>query len=167
MAVLFPRTYIRWREQLCMLSHISHKAAHAAVTLVPPVGTIFSASYNPSVALLESSSLAQIYMLSFGLKLRFGTHLIAGCFHFLASLAANEAVCAAGFPFLPGGCACVARGCWLLVVLAPLPTLPAAAAAALIHCFGVVGSLLGAVRLCCRPSSIEVSRYAGCEHIQY
>lgn len=121
MAVLFPRTYIRWREQLCMLSHISHKAAHAAVTLVPPVGTIFSASYNPSVALLESSSLAQIYMLSFGLKLRFGTHLIAGCFHFLASLAANEAVCAAGFPFLPGGACKLLLMVWQALACFALP----------------------------------------------
>ncbi|KAL4859578.1 Teosinte glume architecture 1 [Chlorella vulgaris] len=121
MAVLFPRTYIRWREQLCMLSHISHKAAHAAVTLVPPVGTIFSASYNPSVALLESSSLAQIYMLSFGLKLRFGTHLIAGCFHFLASLAANEAVCAAGFPFLSGGACKLLLMVWQALACFALP----------------------------------------------
>jgi hypothetical protein len=102
MAVLFPSAYIRWREPLCVWSHLVHKLAQTAVTLVPPVGTIFSPTYNPTVALLESSSLAQIHMLSFGMKLRFGTHLAAGAFHFATAVAANEQICAAGFPFIPG-----------------------------------------------------------------
>ena len=102
MAVLFPSAYIRWREPLCMWSHLVHKLAQTAVTLVPPVGTIFSPTYNPTVALLESSSLAQIHMLSFGMKQRFGTHLAVGAFHFATAVAANEQICAAGFPFIPG-----------------------------------------------------------------
>lgn len=35
-----------------------------------------AATYNPTVALLESSSLTQIAMLSFGMRLRFTTHLL-------------------------------------------------------------------------------------------
>lgn len=42
MAVLFPATYVKWREPLCVWSHVAHKLAQTAVTLVPPVGTIFS-----------------------------------------------------------------------------------------------------------------------------
>lgn len=49
-AVLFPATYVKWREPLCVWSHIAHKLAQTAVTLVPPVGTIFSSSYNPTGA---------------------------------------------------------------------------------------------------------------------
>lgn len=109
MAVLFPATYIKWREPLCVWSHVLHKLAQTAVTLVPPMGTIFSRSYNPTVALLESSSLAQIHMLSFGLKLRFGTHLLVDLFHFAAAVAANDQICAAGFPFVPGACRRAAR----------------------------------------------------------
>ena len=42
MAVLFPRAYVAWREPLCVLSHVTHKLAQLAVTLVPPVGIVFS-----------------------------------------------------------------------------------------------------------------------------
>lgn len=107
LAALWPSTYCNWREALCVLSHIVHKLAQVAVTLAPRIGTVYSASYNPTVALLESSSLAQIAMLSFGMRLRFTSHLLVSAFHFAASAAANDQVCAAGFPFLPGG-ACTA-----------------------------------------------------------
>ncbi|PRW58718.1 copper responsive regulator 1 isoform A [Chlorella sorokiniana] len=107
LAALWPATYCQWREPLCVLSHIVHKLAQVAVTLAPRIGTVYSATYNPTVALLESSSLAQIAMLSFGMRLRFTTHLLVSAFHFAASAAANDQVCAAGFPFLPGG-ACTA-----------------------------------------------------------
>lgn len=74
------------------------------------------------MALLESSSLAQIHMLSFGMKLRFGAHLAVDLFHLAAAMAANDQVCAAGFPFLPGGwvpgglVGCLAEGLPVLVV---------------------------------------------------
>lgn len=42
----------------------------------PPTASASAATYNPTVALLESSSLAQIAMLSFGMRLRFTTHLL-------------------------------------------------------------------------------------------
>ena len=42
----------------------------------PPAAFVSAATYNPTVALLESSSLAQIAMLSFGMRLRFTTHLL-------------------------------------------------------------------------------------------
>lgn len=48
--MLFPATYIKWREPLCVWCHVVHKLAQTAVTLVPPVGTIFSPSYNPTGA---------------------------------------------------------------------------------------------------------------------
>lgn len=102
-AVLFPGVYVRWRAPLCLLSHVAHKLAQSAVTLLPPVGTIFSPTYNPTVALLESSSLAQVHMLSFGMRLHFGAHLLALLIHLALAVAANDAICAAGFPFLPGG----------------------------------------------------------------
>ena len=58
--------YTRWREPLCVWSHVAHKLAQTAVTLVAPVGTIFAASYSPTVALLESSSLAQARVRGWG-----------------------------------------------------------------------------------------------------
>ncbi|KAL4430673.1 hypothetical protein ABPG75_005929 [Micractinium tetrahymenae] len=122
MAVLFPATYTRWREPLCVWSHIAHKLAQTAVTLVPPVGTIFSTSYNPTVALLESSSLAQIHMLSFGMKLRFGVHLAVDLFHFAAAVAANDQVCAAGFPFLPGAACSALMVVWQALACFALPS---------------------------------------------
>jgi hypothetical protein len=103
MAVLFPGVYMRWRAPLCLLSHVAHKLAQSAVTLLPPVGTIFSPTYNPTVALLESSSLAQVHMLSFGMRLHFGAHLAAMLTHLGLAVAANDAICAAGFPSMPGG----------------------------------------------------------------
>lgn len=121
MAVLFPSAYAKWREPVCVWSHVIHKLAQMAVTLVPPVGTIFLASYNPTVALLESSSLAQVHMLSFGLKLRFGGHLGVALFHFATALAANDQICAAGFPFLPGGACNALLGVWQAVTCFALP----------------------------------------------
>ena len=153
------------------------RAARLACYLSSPLALpprLPAASYNPTVALLESSSLAQIAMLSFGMRLRFTSHLLVSpswhgvvcvlryvavpgrasrlrwlsshgpvpllptdegqlhhhaqlrhhaqlhphaphpplaapssrqvsAFHFAASAAANDQVCAAGFPFLPGG----------------------------------------------------------------
>lgn len=227
--MLFPSAYVKWREPLCVWSHVAHKLAQAAVTLVPPVGTIFSsershhalavvlavvcltprhaaglpcapgccthpaiashphprrlhpptpphltppaASYNPTVALLESSSLAQVHMLSFGMRLRFGTHLAVDLFHFAAAVAANDQVrawrwvgaqearlgrrtgaaawlpcwlsghpmpslntrlppptpppppqiCAAGFPFIPGGACNALMFIWQALACFALP----------------------------------------------
>lgn len=103
-AVLFPAGYARWREPLCVLVHVAHKLAQAAVTLLPPVGTVFSPHYNPAVALLESSSMAQIHMLAFGVRLRLGVHVAVNAFHATAAVLANKAVCAAGLPFVPSAC---------------------------------------------------------------
>ena len=61
-----------------------------------------AATFTPAVALLESSSLAQVAMLSFGVKLRFSYHLALNAFHFATALAANSHICAAGFPQFPG-----------------------------------------------------------------
>ncbi|KAL4432422.1 hypothetical protein ABPG77_001721 [Micractinium sp. CCAP 211/92] len=121
-AVLFPGTYIKWREPLCVWSHVAHKLAQTAVTLLPPVGTIFSPSYNPTVALLESSSLAQIHMLSFGMKLRFGTHLAVDLFHLAAAMVANGQVCAKGFPLLPGAACNALMVVWQALACFALPS---------------------------------------------
>lgn len=50
-------------------------ACHLSPSLALPP-RLPAASYNPTVALLESSSLAQIAMLSFGMRLRFTSHLL-------------------------------------------------------------------------------------------
>lgn len=182
LAVLFPSTYGRWREPLAVWSHLIHKLAQTAVTLMPPVGTIFSgalarsgrsaaccsalvfallaaaprpalaassrrplsptralllllprpalaaplpiptaATYNPTVALLESSSLAQVHMLSFGMKLRFSTHVAVNLFHFAAAVATNDQICAAGFPFLPGGACNALMFVWQALACFVLP----------------------------------------------
>ncbi len=42
LAALWPATYCKWREPLCVLSHIAHKLAQVAVTLAPRVGTVYS-----------------------------------------------------------------------------------------------------------------------------
>lgn len=80
-----------------------------------------AASYNPTVALLESSSLAQIHMLSFGMKLRFGAHLAVNFFHFAAAVAADDQICAAGLPFIPGGACNALLVAWQVVACFGLP----------------------------------------------
>ena len=100
----------------------------------------------------SSYSMPQIHMLAFGMKLRLGCHLAVGLFHFATAAAANDQVCAAGFPFIPGAPAlplllllplllgaaaavgsCCCRRCWepllLLLLRALLPLLLRAAAA--------------------------------------
>lgn len=50
MACLFPSTYRRYREALCILSHMVHKVVQLLVTVTPPVGTIYSSTYNTTGA---------------------------------------------------------------------------------------------------------------------
>ncbi len=55
MACLFPATYRQYREVLCILSHMMHKVVQLLVTVTPPVGTIYSPTYNTTGGSAEPS----------------------------------------------------------------------------------------------------------------
>lgn len=44
-----------------LASHVAHKLAQLLVTVLPPAGAVFASAFNPTVALLESSGLAQVW----------------------------------------------------------------------------------------------------------
>jgi hypothetical protein len=92
-----PRSYIARREWLCIISLFVHKLGQMAVTAMPGTGTIYSPTYNTTVALLESSSFAQIAMLSFGAKARVAYHLPALLAMLPLSATINGAICKAAF----------------------------------------------------------------------
>lgn len=98
LAVLRPKAYISRREWLCVASLLIHKLGQMVVTAMPGVGTIYSPTYNTTVALLESSSFAQIAMLSFGAKGRFAYFLPALTAMLPLSATINGSICAAAFP---------------------------------------------------------------------
>ncbi|GAB4817777.1 hypothetical protein N2152v2_004823 [Parachlorella kessleri] len=102
-ACLFPSTYRQYRELLCLLSHALHKLVQLLVTATPPVGTLYSPTFNSTVAVLESSSFAQIMMLSFGVKMRFAFHVFVNLFHLGVSAAINDRICSSAWPHVPGG----------------------------------------------------------------
>jgi hypothetical protein len=103
--------YVRHREAICVASLLAHKVAQLMVTALPGAGTIYSGSYNAVVALLESSSFAQVAMLSFGARARVAVHLPACAVMLLMSTAINGEVCAAAFPSVgPGTCAAAMAG---------------------------------------------------------
>ena len=97
MAVTRPRSYIARREWLCIISLFVHKLGQMAVTAMPGTGTIYSPTYNTTVALLESSSFAQIAMLSFGAKARVAYHLPALLAMLPLSATINGDICKAAF----------------------------------------------------------------------
>lgn len=104
-SIFTPSFYVKNREKLCVLSHVMHKLGQVASTISPGVGTIYSPSYNPTVAILESTSFAQIAMLTFGAKMRFVVHLPVSIFHLLVALAIDGFICRAAFPDINGlGC---------------------------------------------------------------
>ena len=97
MAVTRPEMYIARREWLCIISLFVHKLGQMAVTSMPGTGTIYSPTYNTTVALLESSSFAQIAMLSFGAKARVAYHLPALLAMLPLSATINRDICKAAF----------------------------------------------------------------------
>jgi len=97
MAATRPGTYIANRELLCIVSLFVHKLGQMAVTAMPDIGTIYSPTYNSTVALLESSSFAQIAMLSFGAKARVAFHLPALLAMLPLSATINGDICKAAF----------------------------------------------------------------------
>lgn len=104
-SIFMPSFYVKNREKLCVLSHVMHKLGQVASTISPGVGTIYSSSYKPTVAILESSSFAQIAMLTFGAKMRFAVHLPVNIFHLLVALVIDGFICSAAFPnFNEFGC---------------------------------------------------------------
>lgn len=98
LAVLRPKAYVSRREWLCVASLLIHKVGQMMVTAMPGVGTIYSPTYNTTVALLESSSFAQIAMLSFGAKGRFAYFLPALVAMLPLSATINGTICRAAFP---------------------------------------------------------------------
>ena len=98
MATMRPRAYIARREVMCITSLFVHKIVQLLVTGLPGVGTIYSPTYNTTVALLESSSFAQIAMLSFGAKARAAYHIPALLAMLPMSASLNGSICAAAFP---------------------------------------------------------------------
>ena len=98
LATLRPKTYVSRREWLCVASLMIHKLAQMMVTALPGVGTIYSPTYNTTVALLESSSFAQIAMLSFGARGRFAYFLPTLMAMLPLSATINGSICRAAFP---------------------------------------------------------------------
>ena len=96
-AWLYPLHYIKHRESLCVASMLMHKIIQMFVTVMPGVGTIYSSSYNTTVALLESSSFSQVIMISVGLRPRFSTHLLTLLIMLLLSSSMNGSICNAIF----------------------------------------------------------------------
>lgn len=120
-AVMRPSAYARRRQGLALASHLAHKAAQLLVTVTPPAGAVFAPTFNPTVAVLESSGLAQVAMLSFGLKLRFTVHLAAAAVHLLAAWAATPSICRVAFPGA-GLASCTAcMGIYQALAVAALP----------------------------------------------
>ncbi|KAL4524920.1 hypothetical protein Ndes2526A_g07018 [Nannochloris sp. 'desiccata'] len=97
LAVTGPRHYIARREWLCIISLFVHKLGQMAVTAMPGTGTIYSPTYNIKIALLESSSFAQIAMLSFGAKARVAYHLPTLLAMLPLSATINGDICKAAF----------------------------------------------------------------------
>ena len=58
-AALRPAGYVRRREGLALAYHAAHKLVQLLVTVLPPAGAVYSPTFNPTVALVESSGLAQ------------------------------------------------------------------------------------------------------------
>lgn len=54
------------------------------------------------MAVLESSSFAQVMMLSFGVKMRFAFHVFVNLFHLAVSAVVNDRICDAAWPRIPG-----------------------------------------------------------------
>lgn len=84
---------------------------HYALALLCSLGCALTPAPAPSlaapspaaVAVLESSSFAQIMMLSFGVKMRFAFHVFVNLFHLAISSAVNERLCTVSWPGMPGG----------------------------------------------------------------
>ena len=78
-----------------------------AVSLVPAAGTLYRPGYTRTAALLDASSVAQIWLLSYGLRLPAGVHVWVNLVQLLLALAADPAVCSTVFP---------GQGqCWLMM----------------------------------------------------
>lgn len=120
LATLRPKAYVARREGLCVASLLVHKVVQMLVTVMPGVGTIYSPTYNTTVALLESSSFAQVAMLSFGAKARLVTHVPTLLVLLGLSSLSNGAICSAAWPSLAVGLctpalfAFQASACWAL-----------------------------------------------------
>lgn len=89
------------RERLVATSHLVHKVCQVLVTVAPLHGTVYSPSYTPTVALLESSGFAAILMLSFGLRMRFRLQVVVGAVVLLLCTICNPPACRAVFADVP------------------------------------------------------------------
>ena len=115
--------YVQHREWLCVLSLLVHKLAQMMVTALPGVGIIYLPSYTTVTALLESSSLAQVAMLSFGAKARLRFHLPTLIVMLAMSASVNTDICGAAFSsFAPSTCFLSMLG-YQLVTCCALPAL--------------------------------------------
>jgi hypothetical protein len=98
-AAIFKQvTYVKYRERLCILSLLLHKVCQLIVSGMPEVGTIYLPSYSVTIALLESSSFAQVAMLTFGARPRFRLFLPTLSIVFALSTILNKAICSSAFP---------------------------------------------------------------------
>ena len=97
-AIFKPETYVKYREILCILSLLLHKVCQLVVSGMPEVGTIYLPSYSVTIALLESSSFAQVAMLTFGARSRFKLFLPTLSVVLALSTSLNKAICSSAFP---------------------------------------------------------------------
>jgi len=97
-AIFKQETYVRHRETLCICSLLLHKVCQLIVSGMPEVGTIYLPSYSVTIALLESSSFAQVAMLTFGARPRFKLFLPTLSVVLALSTSLNNAICSSAFP---------------------------------------------------------------------
>src|SRR5690242_555254 len=60
------------------------------------------ASYSPLIALLDSSSLSQVFLLGIAMRVRFSTHLWTQAGLLFVTASHNDAICSAAWPHVPG-----------------------------------------------------------------
>lgn len=94
-----PAAYVNNREPLCITSHIIHKVVQVIVSTTPGSGTMYSLGYNAVVALVETSGFAQVWMLTFGMRVRLWQHLLINLFDVLMAVVLEDhLICGVAFP---------------------------------------------------------------------
>eukprot|EP00890_Picochlorum_soloecismus_P006032 jgi/Picsp_1/642/NSC_00638-R1_squamosa promoter binding protein len=96
-AIFKQGTYVKYREGLCISSLLLHKVCQLIVSGMPGGGTIYLPSYSVTIALLESSSFAQVAMLTFGARPRFRLFLPTLAVVLALSTSLNKAICSTAF----------------------------------------------------------------------
>ena len=101
LAVFRTNKYVTLREKLCVASLLLHKCVQLIVSATPGVGTIHSTTFSPTIALLETSSFAQVAMLSVGARPRLKLFLPTLGLMLAFSSLLTGSICSAAFPATP------------------------------------------------------------------